>query len=49
MAYIKVLTWDVLGRTEENNKKALTCLMTEQVDPVVTDKPVGWELSQGCL
>jgi hypothetical protein len=30
-------------------KKALTYLMTEQVDPAATDKPIGLEWSQGYL
>jgi hypothetical protein len=51
-AYINVPTWHMSERTKKNNKKgtlALTCLMTEWVDPAAADKPVGWEWSQGCL
>lgn len=49
MAYIKEPTWHMSVRTEENNKMALTCLTTEQVDPAAAEKRVGWEWSQGCL
>lgn len=50
VAYIiKVPTQKLSGMTKENNKKTLTCLMTEQVVPAAANKPFGWEWSQGCL